>query len=262
MKPTQEEVNRLIDTYASNNIIAHFDIGQLDGGNEVPFNKDIWLTAPYNGQSYAGENGLIDFYDYKRGGDSIASQFNLSRYKIFRYMLVGYNFQTLDENGNVHSTASGGAWAGDDDIFVSYGMLKESEDLNISEQDLSMALSGTMIHELGHSLCLTKPKYDDTSGQIPAYNNQPLDCQFAGIDSPNASTSYESSLNYNFQFSLVDYSHGVNGVDDHNDWLAIRPQDFQALETGDEYYQSFNMQGMMLQPPLQQQGDRQILEFD
>lgn len=74
-----------------------------------------------------------------------------------------------------------------------------------------MAVAGTTIHELGHSLCLGRV------GQAT-----PASCQYDGID-VNGPNTYVSSMNYVYQFDLVNYSTGPNGVPpaDFNDWGAI-----------------------------------------
>lgn len=220
MQLTSGQAASLVDAFDNHNINLHVDYGQLGGGNEVDYNEAInWLD---------NSNG-VDFHDYKLGGDGIAAQFNSNRQGIFRYMLLGYNY---DED----STSSGVAWAGDDDSFISYGFVKEHPGTwptGFDYSNFNTAISGTMMHELGHNLCLTEPH--PINGVW--YPTQPSSCIFNGVHADshhsNPWPNYESVMNYDNQYSMVDFSDGSHGQGDHNDWSTLRPQDFTLSSKGD-----------------------------
>jgi hypothetical protein len=108
-------------------------------------------------------------------------------YDAFRYAIVGEK---------IWNNASGVTWG---DIF-----LINDSTWWISDRVLPQA--GTFIHELGHTMGLTK---QDT---------------FRLIDSI-AWLSYDSAMNYTFQALKVDYDdEGVGGsTDSNNDWAQVQP---------------------------------------
>jgi len=208
MQPDSTQVSDIESAFSNRSINIHIDTGQLDGGNQVAYNAGI---------SFTPVAGTIDFYDYKLGGDGISSQFNSNRNHIYHYALLGYNYSNSPGS-------SGVSYAGDDDSFISYGLVKET----FSYSSLDTAIAGTMIHELGHNLCLT-----GLNGGVPVYTGQPASCRFSGVDT-SAGSSYPSAMNYDYQLTTVDYSTGANPSGDHDDWAAIRPQDFTNSTAGDD----------------------------
>ncbi|HET8671089.1 MAG TPA: hypothetical protein VFM05_10815 [Candidatus Saccharimonadales bacterium] len=207
MQLSSVQVSALQAAFAGENITLHIDTGQLGGGTQVPYTSEI---------HFAPQTGVTDFYDYKLGGDGITAQMSTWRKDIFHYLLAGQKYSEAPGSTGV-------SYAGDDDFFVAYGNIKE----NLSSSALDTAISSTVIHELGHGLCLT----DENNGS-PAYSGQPASCRFAGVDE-YYSPSYLSAMNYNYQLYHVDYSKGQSGVDDHDDWGAIRLDDFTKSTAGD-----------------------------
>lgn len=208
MKPNSTQVNAIKTAFQNKNILAHIDTGQLGGGNLVTYNASI---------KFEPQSGTVDFYDYKLGGDGIAAQFKANRNKIYHYTIMGYKYTEAPQS-------SGASYPGDDDFFISYGLVKDT----FQYASLNTAIAGTFIHELGHNLCLT-----ELNNNNPKYNGQPAACRYQGIDSQGG-TQYNSSMNYGKQLSLVDYSTGSNGTpNDHDDWSAIRLGDFALSNSGD-----------------------------
>jgi hypothetical protein len=192
----------------------------LGGGNEVDYNQVIKMDP---------SQGSPNFYDYKYGGNSITgAQFTPLRMKVFHYMLFGDQF--LGQNND--TTSSGASYPGDDDTFVAYGDIKDV--LTGLYSSFTTAVAGTIIHELGHTLCLTV--YNNGN---PKYDGQPASCRYAGVDS-HAGTYYLSSMNYDDQLELVNYSDGANGSSDHDDWSAIRLFDFTTHENSQDPEQGIN----------------------
>ncbi len=205
MQLSNDQVSLLRDSFASKGISLHIDTGQLGGGNEVPYNVDLHFVP---------QVGQVDFYDYKLGGDGISPQMSNLRKDIYHYLITGQNYAE-------HPNSSGVSYAGDDDVFVSYGLVKDG----FGGLPFGTPISGTVMHELGHDLCL--------SSVAAAYANQPASCRYAGVDA-DASSSYNSVMSYTKQFTQVDYSRGLNGKpNDHDDWTAIRLGDFTLSDAGD-----------------------------
>lgn len=205
-KPTATHLNPVVQAFSAQGINVHFDTGQLGGGNEVVHNDVIRDST----------SSTIDFYDYKRGGNGITSQFDVrtpdngGRYGVFHYMLAGDRYYYPAE-----PDSSGFAYYNDDDLFISVGAIHDGFYNSLDSSDFDLAYSGTIIHELGHNLCLSG---DDsiTTG----------DCFHRYIDA-DGPPEYKSSMSYTYQFQMVDYSHGNDpatnsgGQIDHDDWRAI-----------------------------------------
>ncbi len=71
------------------------------------------------------------------------------------------------------------------------------------------AQAGTFMHELGHSIGLLQGDESEGAGYFPGID------RYYDLD-------YKSCMNYYYTTSLVDYSDGSNGADDHEDWGDIR----------------------------------------
>lgn len=112
------------------------------------------------------------------------AHFGTLKYNAFRYAIVGEK---------IWNDASGVAWG---DVFL-------VDDSTWWISGGVQAQAGTFIHELGHTMGLTK----DT---------------FAWIDSISW-LSYDSAMNYTFQALLVDYDDDANSDWNHNDWADVVP---------------------------------------
>jgi len=199
-KPSSTQINDIIGTYESQGIIAHFDTGQYGGGNQISLNDPL-VFAPSDNE--------LDFYDVKNGTSTVSTEFSPTRKNIWHYMITSPNFMQTD---TIVGT-TGASYAGDDDSIVSIESVEGANPIN-----LDIAISGTILHELGHNLCLSS----ETSQYYP---DQPPECIYSEIDKPlnqSPSTDYESVMNYLFQLNTKNYSHGSNGApDDHDDWSAV-----------------------------------------
>ena len=115
-----------------------------------------------------------------------AQHFGMKKYDAFRYAVVGEQ---------IWNDASGVAWG---DMFL-------VDDSTWWIGGSVQPQAGTFIHELGHTMGLTKEMFHliDSIGWI----------------------SYYSAMNYTFQALLVDYSdEGSGGTSlDHDDWAAVVP---------------------------------------
>lgn len=192
-KPTSTQINLVKNAFVDKNISLHVDTGQYGGGNELP----IYISE----LKFEPTLGEIDFFNLKNGDEMYNANFLESRRGIWHYLISGYKQNVSNSNA-----ATGAAYAGDDDAFIAIGRVKEL----VSPNNEDTAIAGTIIHELGHNLCLS-----DTS-----YIGQDSSCLFAGVDH-SAGNNYASSMNYDKQLTLVDYSEGVNSMGDHDDWSAI-----------------------------------------
>lgn len=218
-KPTSSQLETVVDTFENQDIVAHFDSGQYGGGNQLPA-----LTQDLVFESTEDE---LDFYDLKNGTSSINRQFAENRKDIWRYMITGQNFIREYDGATPKPGTTGSAYAGNDDSIISIEKIETEFPVDIlhpSPAARNAAISGTILHELGHNLCLSDTSYP---GQSPS-------CLYQGIDNNSGQPpindpdeyydleDYESVMNYRYQFNRADYSHGTNGsFHDHDDWSAI-----------------------------------------
>jgi len=186
------QVNLVRAAFEDKDINLHFDTGQYGGGGGLPTYIEALNFVPTENET--------DFFNLKNGDEIYQNNFLENRRGIWHYMITGDKLNDGEAN-----TTSGVSYAGDDDTFVALGQIARTHP---STQD--QAIAGTVIHELGHNLCLSNT----------AYAGQDSSCLFSGIDT-EASNDYNSSMNYTKQFSLVNYSNGSNGQNDHNDWAAV-----------------------------------------
>lgn len=194
-KPTATQVGLVSDAFAAKDIHFHADTGQYGGGS---------LLSPYTAPLTMVKDPLVtDFFDFKD------ASFSADRKGIWRYMISGKNYAR-------YPTSSGASFAGSDNIFVSNGLIRANQ-ASFGYTDLDTAIAGTMLHEIGHSLCL--------SADV-RYSYQDSACVFGGVDSGDSTTNsyplYASSMNYYHQMGMVDYSTKPNLIGDHDDWSAVK----------------------------------------
>ena len=181
-KPSQEYIKKAIDIYAAYDISLHVDVGNLDGGELIPYKANF---------SFAD---LRDHYwDYFLHND-----INNPRKGIFHYGLI------CD-----YGPASGFAFMGLDNLdgfCISADILKNNHEVPYPRQRFIM---GASIHELGHTLGLT---VDDHGGNDNKIATLPFTLQWFKY------LSYPSCMNYFYTYFILGYSNGTHGLGDFNDW--------------------------------------------
>lgn len=199
-KPSSSQLNKVKDGLNDIGYNIHIDDGLYGGGNEL---QDYIEHLPISPDA-----SPVGFFDFKNGNstESISANFSPSRQGIWRYLISGYGYDEVQGS-------SGASYAGSDNIFLSYGTI-EDDPVGFDYSDLDTAIAGTMVHEIGHSLCLSSAK---------KYSYQSDACVYDGVDS-KVSTTYDSSMNYNLQMLEYKLSNGSNGSGDHDDWGAIAGQ--------------------------------------
>lgn len=220
LKPSGAQLTYVEDMFESKNINVHLDTGQYGGGNVLP--------SYMQGLRTEQTSGAVDFGDFKDGGDGIAANFASNRNSIWKYMIYGYGYiKTGDPNYPNLSDSSGLAEVSGDDIFVSGGIVEDIPGL----ASLDRAVANTIAHEIGHTLCLSPSKQ---------YQEQNSGCVYSGIDNDSYKPqNYRSVMNYRYQLTdeddmgTVDYSNGVNGSGDHDDWSGVLAgmSDFSGTQT-------------------------------
>jgi len=184
-KPPKNLIEKAISIFNKQNINLHIDLGNLDGGEEIPYCTPTFSFAK-----------LRDIYwEYFLHND-----INNPRKGIFHYGIIcnycpDLNFPFF-------------GWDQLDSFAISAKWLKEENPLF----DVGRLIVGAIVHHLGHSLGLLADTYggiDNTGTQIPftlqwwKYRN------------------YKSCLNYHYKYKIFDYSDGTHGWGDFNDWKHL-----------------------------------------
>jgi len=213
-KPTTAQVAMVVDGLNDNGYNVHVDTGEFGGGNELNYIE--YLPIDNNTTE-------INFFDLKDGNanKNVSGNFNTNRHGVWRYLVSGNGYSKDGEN----TSSTGASYAGSGNVFVSFGMIENGQPI-YGYNDFDIAIAGTVVHEVGHSLCLSNTN---------SYTYQSNSCIFSGIDQFR-STTYDSSMNYSLQMFQYKLSNGVNGTDDHNDWAAIDQQgvaDFAEWDMSD-----------------------------
>lgn len=209
MKPDTTQLNMVIASFANKGINLVFDTGLYSGGNEVPYSSVI---------DFAPNTGLLDFYDIKNGTSSTAANFSTDREGIWHYMISGDKWR----HPSGDTTRSGVSYPADDDLFLAYKYIDDTPGFGYS--DLDTAIAGTITHELGHNLCLSRNSYTgaDTACVYDCIDNQGTDSGLLCDGAVGMNLYYVSSMNYMYQMFMVDYSSNpASSSRDHDDWVAI-----------------------------------------
>lgn len=182
-KPSDEFIDNAKEIFKEHKITLHIDIGDLDGGEEIPI-KNVESCEEFR-----------DIYwDYFLHNDM-----DNPRKGIFRYAIIA---DTIDE-----------IWAGF--VFVGWDQL-DTIGLAIQPiekkrilKDKSQLIIGGITHELGHLMGLI---IDDHDGIDNIRASTPLTFEWLKYK------DYKSCLNYRYVYDLIGYSDGSHGKDDFNDW--------------------------------------------
>jgi len=180
-RPSEEYINEMKDRFAEHDITLHVDIGNLDGGEEIPY------------ESYFNYDGLIDIYwDYFLHND-----LNNPRKNIFHYALI------CDQGAGAGFEFIG--WAHSNGVCISSEILK----LVYPEYTHEWLIIVGIMHEIGHTFGLFS---DDFNGNDNRAAIKPYYKDFWEYH------SYKSIMNYQYFLKILDYSDGNNGKYDFDDW--------------------------------------------
>jgi len=180
-KPTEETIQEAIHIFEQHDINLHIDVGDLDGGEEIPYVTNF---------SFSELNDL--YWDYFLHND-----LNNPRKGIFRYGIV------CDVGPDVNFPFMG--WNHFDSFLISAELLEQGNPL-VSRDRLIM---GASVHHLGHTLGLLADTHDgiDNLGTSKLFSLQWL--KFL---------NYKSCMNYYYKYKTFSFSEGTHGFGDFNDW--------------------------------------------
>jgi len=201
IKVPDETFELFKNPFSRQNIVIHFDIGEVEGGEVIPFDD------------YTDENEFLEMYrNFFLHNDS-----ENWRRGVFHYGLVVFHRKP--------SMAFSG------DVPPYYGYFPSTNSFVISrsapvyfykeyngEKSMAFLYAISFMHELGHTFGIKfgKPfgcdNFFGTKPWMPAY------WRFG---------RYKSIMNYRYFFSILDYSDGSHGLWDYDDWGHI---DFTYFE--------------------------------
>jgi parallel beta-helix repeat protein len=184
-KPSEQLIHQVISLFQNHNITLHIDVGNLDGGEEIPYCSSIF--------SYTKLRDL--YWEY-----FLHNNMTNPRKGIFHYGLIcnycpDLNFPFF-------------GWDNLDSFAISIEWLKNKYPY-LRKEHLSI---GAIVHHLGHSLELLADTYDGIDNVGTQY---PFSMQWWKYK------NYKSCMNYFYKYKLFTYSDGTNGPGDFNDWEAL-----------------------------------------
>ena len=183
-KPDYQEFIGIIDSFADHNISLHIDLGNLGGGEQIPYLSNF---------NYAQ---LQDYYwNYFLHNDM-----KNPRKGIFHYGLI------CDYGPSPGFAVIG--WDHLDSFCISAEWLKDNQ----PSRDRQNLIIGGSIHELGHTLGLT---VDDFGGNDNTVATQVFNKQWFKY------LPYKSCMNYWYTYKVLTFSDGNNGDGDFDDWAHM-----------------------------------------
>jgi len=183
-KPSEEILEKMQKIFEEHDITLHVDLGQLDGGGEVPyitnFDNDV----------------LVNIY----WDNFIDNDLTNPRKNIFHYGFIcdrgpGNGFAVI-------------GWGHLNSFCISADIL--SETFPYIERDL--LITHASIHEVGHTMGLV---VDDFGGNDNHAATSPQYREFWQY------RNYKSLMNYRYTYYILDFSDGDNGKIDYNDWKGM-----------------------------------------
>jgi len=183
--PPEDLLEELVLTFKKHDIYLHFDIGNLGGGEEIPFFESNFSFVK-----------LVDLYwDYFLHNDLKNPRKGIFHYELICSYGPDLNFPFF-------------GWDSLDSIAVSADWLKHENPLNSKDR----LIIGATVHTLGHTLGLIVDSYggiDNMGASIP------LSVQWWKYH------NYKSSMNYKYKYKIFTFSDGTHGFGDFDDWSNI-----------------------------------------
>jgi hypothetical protein len=180
-KPDARLISQAEEAFEQHNITLHIDIGEFDGGEEIPFLQNLSFLDVLN-----------IYWQY-----FLQNELNNPRKGIFRYGLI------CDVGPDINFPFMG--WDQLDSFVISAQQLAEQFPL-IPRNQLILKAS---VHHLGHTLGLLVDVY----GGIDNVDTlRPLSRQWLLY------WNYKSCMNYWYKYKMFSYSDGTQGTGDFDDY--------------------------------------------
>jgi nitrous oxidase accessory protein len=183
--PPEDLLEDLVLTFKNHDINFHFDIGNLGGGEKIPYFESNF--------SYVK---LVDLYwDFFLHNDLKNPRKGIFHYELICSYGPDLNFPFF-------------GWDNLDFIAVSADWLKDKNPLDSKDR----LIIGATVHTLGHTLGLIADTYGgiDNLGVLIPFSLQWWKYH-----------NYKSSMNYKYKYKIFTFSDGTHGYGDFDDWSNI-----------------------------------------
>jgi len=183
-KPPENLIDEMKQRFTEHNISLHVDTGELGGGEEIPYRDGFYYDV------------LKDIY----WNSFLNNDLNNPRKNVFHYGLIcnygpGNGFAFI-------------GWAHLNSFCISGQMLA---DANPKYERGQLIVTGSM-HETGHTLGLFA---DDFGGNDNRASVLPWFWEYWQF------SNYKSCMNYRYTWDILNYSDGLHGPGDFDDWGNI-----------------------------------------
>ncbi len=192
----KKALDRIYQPFHRRNIVFHFDNGIENGGEPIPFSEKT------------SRDEVLDIYEeyFIHQG-----QFT-ERRSIFHYGIVVY---LCDVKGYGFSgdTGQGGYSPGTNAFVISSSQMElNTQKIYFKDRSLDNFYGSAMMHEMGHNFGI---RFGEPFGCDNWFAKYPWQLLFWFI------RNYKSMMNYQYTYSIFDYSDGSHGRGDFNDWDNI-----------------------------------------
>jgi hypothetical protein len=183
--------------------VFHFDTGELNGGELVPFDSLISIDE------------VIPLYNqYFLHNDSTTWRRGVFHYGIYVYSTKpnGYGF-----SGDVEPFM--GYLPGTNSFIISSKQMEKND--RISSKSLEYFYAAATMHEMGHTMGIRNGHPPGCDVQLSKYPWQPGWWIYR---------TYQSIMNYHYTYRIFDYSDGSHGIRDFDDWSNLNLSHFEIPE--------------------------------
>lgn len=184
----------LRDPFARRNIVFHFDTGELNGGEMIPFDPSV---------TFAQVKILYQYYFLHN--DSTTWRRGVFHYGLYVYSTKpsGYGF-----SGDVAPFM--GYLPGTNAFIISSKLMEKFARWDL--KPLAYYYASATMHEMGHTMSLRNGHPPGVDVQLSKYPWQ-LGWWYY--------RTYKSIMNYHYTYYVLDYSDGSHGARDFDDWSNI-----------------------------------------
>lgn len=181
----------LLNAFAKHNITVHIDDGSMGGGGDIiPFDPEL-----------TGEELMQIREKYFLHGDP-----NYWRRGVFHYAIFCCKIKTYGRS------ACGRMFYTDSFVIAEQCVRDWIPVFYLRGSSYPRAMASVFMHELGHNLGIYY-------GNTPGCDNE--NTRFPWQKDYWKYGNYKSCMNYRYVYKIVDYSNGLNGENDFDDWSRI-----------------------------------------
>jgi len=188
---------RIKNPFHRRNIVFHFDTGKENGGELIPFDEK------------SSQEEVLEIYDdYFIHNGEYNQRRSIFHYGIIVYLcnMKGYGFSgdTPPYSGYIPGTNGF--------VISSSQMEKNTEKIIFKDRSLDNFYGSAIMHETGHNFGI---RFGEPFGCDNWIGKYPWQISFWLI------RNYKSIMNYQYTYSIFDYSDGTHGWGDYDDWGNI-----------------------------------------